>query len=64
MLEKYIKVAIKYVFIFIFWSRCCCCCVLLPPITSVLKRREAADELQRPNRTVHRVLDCLIAEHA
>ena len=41
MLEKYIKVATKYVFIIIFWSRCCCgCCVLLLPTTSVLKLRE------------------------
>ena len=42
MLEKYIKVATKYVFFFIFGSRCsCCCCVLLLlPTTSVLKRRE------------------------
>ena len=41
MLEKYIKVATKYVFMFIFWFRCCCCCVLLLlPTTSVLKRRE------------------------
>ena len=42
MLEKYIKVATKYVFIFIFWSRrhCCCCCCVLLPTTSVLKRRE------------------------
>ena len=45
MLEKYIKVATKYVFIFIFWSRCHCCCYccvprLLLPTTSVLKRRE------------------------
>ena len=44
MLEKFIKVATKYVFIFIFWSRCCCCCcccvLLLPSTTSVLKRRE------------------------
>ena len=42
MLEKYIKVATKYVLILIFWSRCCCCCccVLLLPTTSVLKRRE------------------------
>ena len=64
MLEKYIKVAIKYVFIFIFWSRCCCCCVLLLLPSSVLKRKEAAGELQRPSRTLHRVLDCSIAEHA
>ena len=39
-----LKVATKYVFIFIFWSRCCfcCCCggvLLLLPTTSVLKRR-------------------------
>ena len=36
------EVATKYVFIFIFWSRCCCCCclLLLLPTTSVLKRRE------------------------
>ena len=45
MLEKYIprKGCNKYVFIFIFWSRCCCCCccvLLLLPTTSVLKRRE------------------------
>ena len=33
------KVATKYVFIFIFWSRCCCVLLLLPT-TSVLKRRE------------------------
>ena len=39
-----LKVASKYVLIFIFWSRCCCCCcccvLLLLPTTSVLKRRE------------------------
>ena len=68
MLEKYIKVATKYLIILFFWSRCCCCCCsccvqLLLHTTSVLKRREAADELQRPSRTVHRVLDCSIAEH-
>ena len=68
MLEKFIKVATKYVFIFIFWSRCCCCCcccvLLLLPTTSVLRRREAAAELQRPRRTVHVVLDFSIAKHA
>ena len=42
MLEKYITVATKYEFLFIFWSRCCCCCCvpLLLPTTSVLKPRE------------------------
>ena len=30
MLEKFMKVATKYVFIFIFWSRCCCVLLLLP----------------------------------
>ena len=43
MLEKYVKVATKYVLILIFGSRCCCCCccvLLLLPTTSVLKRRE------------------------
>ena len=38
MLEKYKKVPTKYVFIFIFSSRCCC--ELLLPTTSALKRRE------------------------
>ena len=35
MLEKYIKVPTKYVFIFIFWSRCCCVLLLLRAAAAV-----------------------------
>ena len=40
VLDKYVKVATKYVFIFIFWSRCCCFCVLLLLPTSVRTEAE------------------------
>ena len=40
MLAKQLKVAIKYVCFFIFWSRCCCWVLLLLPTSLVLQRRE------------------------